>query len=685
MVVGPRVLDPTNIAWLEQADPALNYLSWLFFRNSEWTFPIGLNPDYGLELSSSIVYGDSNPLLAILFKPLSSFLPETFQYLGIWILACFLLQAWFSWKLMSLVSDSTVIRVLGTGFFVFSPTMLFRVHGPFNIGHFNIAGHFLIIAALYVLFDKKLQRRTLVWGILVGASALVHAYFLPMVVLIWIADIAGKYIDNRLSIRQMLFESGVILAVIGIVCWQAGYFTTGNRILAAGFGYYRMNLLSIIDPDGWSYILKDIPKGAGDYEGFNFMGLGVLFLFVCTLPAMVDGKVMVLWRSLAAYPILFIVLIALTIFAASNKVAIGSFEFSYYLPEYAIEMANILRSSGRMFWPVFYVILFAVAYLVIRSYKRRTAIVLLSMGLFIQIFDTHAGWADIRKMLMVEPSTEWNTPLASPFWEEAASKYTKLRRIQPGNHLAHWRTLGVYAGKHGLSTDAIRLARVGSSALGKARAKASEALRTGRYDADSLYILDENSVIQAALNLNADTDLLARIDGFTVLAPGWKECPDCSKVNSGIELSNLLPEIKTGERMVFSHSSRHLGYLMDGWSHSETWGTWSEGPRSTILLPLPEEEIGSLVIECNPLLNAAHPKQSVVVFINGILIGGIMFTEDSRRFFQVRIPREVLEPDRTDRFLRLEFQFPNAARPVDIGMGDDTRELALGLIAITVQ
>ena len=40
--------------------------------------------------------------------------------------------------------------------------------------------------------------------------------------------------------------------------------------------------------------------------------------------------------------------------------------------------------------------------------------------------------------------------------------------------------------------------------------------------------MDESSFAEAARHLNQDTDLLARIDGFNVIAPGWKTCEACS-------------------------------------------------------------------------------------------------------------------------------------------------------------
>lgn len=120
LICGSRILNPQNIAWLANGDPAQHYLGWVFFRNSEWTFPIiGLNPNFGLEISSSIVFSDSNPLFAILFKLLSPILPKTFQYFGLWILLCFILQAVASYRLVSLISNNKIVNNLSVLLFYF--------------------------------------------------------------------------------------------------------------------------------------------------------------------------------------------------------------------------------------------------------------------------------------------------------------------------------------------------------------------------------------------------------------------------------------------------------------------------------------------------------------------------------------------------------------------------------------
>ena len=102
IAVGPAPLNPQNIAWINGFDPTEHYLGWVFYRYGPWTFPLGLSPDFGLDIGASIVYADTIPLLSFLFKPFTAILPNTFQYFGWWLLLCFILQATFANQLCKL-------------------------------------------------------------------------------------------------------------------------------------------------------------------------------------------------------------------------------------------------------------------------------------------------------------------------------------------------------------------------------------------------------------------------------------------------------------------------------------------------------------------------------------------------------------------------------------------------------
>ena len=129
VVCGPRALNPIHIAWLlgddslvVGNDSAQHYFGWVFYRNTNWTFPVGLNPDWGLENASSISYADALPLFAIPFKLFSPWLPFPFQYYGIWHMLCFVAQALFAWRLFRGMSVSVWISIVGTFLVTFPPS-----------------------------------------------------------------------------------------------------------------------------------------------------------------------------------------------------------------------------------------------------------------------------------------------------------------------------------------------------------------------------------------------------------------------------------------------------------------------------------------------------------------------------------------------------------------------------------
>jgi hypothetical protein len=224
--------------------------------------------------------------------------------------------------------------------------------------------------------------------------------------------------------------------------------------------------------------------------------------------------------------VLLVTLLGFTAFALTNHVGIGSLNVEF-LHGRGSAVFGFFPSSGRMCWPVFYALLFAAIGIIVLGYRPRVATCLLAFTLVVQVADTSAGWVDIRKKLMAEPAAEWATPLKDPFWNQAAAKYQRVRLVMPQNKSPYWQTFASYAARHGLGTDAVYLARVGQRQLDYARGKARVALTTGNFERDSLYVLDDESFAEAVDHLDQSTDLLTRVDGFNVLAPGWKKCEEC--------------------------------------------------------------------------------------------------------------------------------------------------------------
>ena len=199
IILDYNFLDPENVNWLLHHDFSPAYLGWEFYRRDEiGGSVIGANPTYGLEMSSSILHSGSLPLLSIPLKFLSEYLPDKFQFFGVWLLACFILQSYFAWKLVSLISESRLLIFSGTLLFVFTPSFLHQIPH-----HLNLSAHWVILASVYFLFAYKFNVNKALWplSLLVLISLFIHSYIFIMIFSLWLVLILDDLLDGK---RQVL-------------------------------------------------------------------------------------------------------------------------------------------------------------------------------------------------------------------------------------------------------------------------------------------------------------------------------------------------------------------------------------------------------------------------------------------------------------------------------------------------
>ena len=705
LIIGPNALDPRNSAWLTGGfDPTQHYLGWVFYRYSPWTLPLGLNPNFGLDISSSIVYSDSIPLLAIFFKLFSPWLSEPFQYLGLWMLACFILQAYFGLRLLSLITPKLLLQVLGAAFFVISPIMLWRMGL-----HAALAGHFLILAALYLVLrplDKQTQGHQVgAWVLLLICAALIQPYLLAMGLILWGVDLLSRSQafarqQERANLSAVLptlikatWEIILVLVILAGVMWQAGYFVISSSTTAMVVGHYgigRLNGLAIFDPNAWSYLLPNIADApdqldhfnfsAREFESFTYLGLGIFF---CTGFALWGGyhQKISLSALIGRYRWLFLGALGMTLFALSNRLAIGPWSVYLPLPDTLLALASILRAGARLFWPVYYLLILLMLYTLIKSYAARWAILILGLGLAIQLTDTSSGWLVLRHQMMKAKVSLWGGPLKNSFWEAAAKKYQRVERIPTQDQWmiafpTEWDIWANYAVLHGLGTNSVFLSRMDEKKFQDSRAKQLQQLQTGQYESDTLYILEDDKVMLALAHLRDEVDLLARIDNYTVLAPGWLSCTTCAIPSERLGWNNLRPQYK--EPILFSKGGLGQYYLGKGaWGWPEEWGVWSTAAMGTLTLPMPRpaNQAQNLIISTRAFVNAKHPQQALELWVNGKLEQNITLTQGSANLIVIPLSQSMKDQPS----LQIEFKFNNPAKPSDLGLGNDERLLAIGL------
>lgn len=518
-IFGAQIVPPSNTGWMLSGqvgpDPVQYWLGWTYFRLSPWSIPPGLNPLFGMEISSSIFYADSIPLLAFVFKALRGVV-EVDQYWGMWIVACGALQGALAWMLIGRITDAPLARLAGAMLFVLQPMLLNRMGG-----HFALSAQWLVLWGLWLALSPAGRWRWLGWAALVLAASLIHSYILPMVVALWAADWWS---------RKSIPEAAIVPAAGLAGLWAAGFF-----VLSAGhgndqYGTMQLDLLAPFDPAFWGSLLPDLPDPDHPESGSSYLGLGALLLLPFLLLVPPRRRLIPLMAVLAA----------MLLFAISHHITVGGAEVATIpLPQRLVTMLGALRCSERYFWPLAYALILAGMAGLLRAFGPRWGSVALLALLAVQAVDLRPGYARIAHYF---PPTPAQVPLrlADPFWAEAAQRYRAIRVVPAANQGRWWEEVAVFAARHGMATDAIYLARADAAAIERLRADITGRLARGEYEPGVLYVLRDAETLELArAGAQEGRDLIVRADGVDALAPDWD-------VTSTLALTKWTP-IASGE------------------------------------------------------------------------------------------------------------------------------------------
>jgi hypothetical protein len=468
---GLHILPPWNTGWMLSGmigpDPVQYWLGWSFFRRVPWSWPPGLNPLWGLEVSSSIYYADAIPLLAFFFKAISPVI-EVSQYWGLWIYGCAALQAFMAWRIIGLATYDPLARVAGAALFVLQPTMLARMGG-----HFALSAHFLLLMGMWLCLTRGEKNRWMAWAAVLVATALIHAYLLPMVAALWTSDVLARWLDGGRR-SGLIAEVLTIFALVLAALWAGGMFMLGGGFGGSlgGYGQMQLELLAPFDAYPWGAFLPNLPGPQHLEVGYSYAGLGALLLVLLGLISWLRQPIRAEKRFL---PLTF-VLLAMALFAVSPNLSVGGFAVTLFeLPLGISRYADALRASQRFIWPLGYAALIISVFLLIRWLGGRLAGFVLAGLVVIQILDMRPGFARLHHFF---PPTAATVPLrlSDPFWAEAAQRYTRIRIIPSGNQAPWWEEIAVFAASKGLETDAVYR----PEARGGAECQAGAAIGRGR-------------------------------------------------------------------------------------------------------------------------------------------------------------------------------------------------------------
>ena len=395
LTFSPKILNPFNYGWLwSGGDISSSFSGWNYFRHAPFfQWPVSNNPLYGGNISQAITFTDTPPLFAIPFKLLGLLTSQIFQFTGLQVALSFFLIIYFSQKIFNSFNLSTLSGVLGSVLVSQAPFYLFRN----QFEHYSLNLMWVAIASLYLYINEKSRREDakvdLKWWLLVFIALTWMPYLVIYVFIFLIPQIFEVLLKTKtigLKIRFLINQTIYFLVVTLIGLTIDGYWQNVGHSSADGLGYYNANLLSFLNPNSggaqtWSRILPGIEVATdGQYEGFAYLGIGIIFLIIFNLCLKTRSSVKLLLVTFRRYRSLWISTIVFGLWATAGNFTVGRFTIlKIDFPDILVRSLSIFRSSGRFLIPIAYLITLFAIIVTSKNFGRKYAAILIAGSLIL--------------------------------------------------------------------------------------------------------------------------------------------------------------------------------------------------------------------------------------------------------------------------------------------------------------
>ncbi len=505
---GTRVLDVTYDEWifgLTDPDIEQHYLGWCHFRVSDWTFPLGLMDRLSYPFEVSVLYTDSIPIWAFFFKIFRNFLPEPFQYLGWYGLVSVALMGGFSALLIKRVTRSNILAVIGTPFFALSFPIIQRM-----FYHTTLTAHWMLVFAILLWLDddqaRSVKNRTVTWGKFSALVMLTHPYLWVMSAGILCFALLDKFLENR-DIKRVVVRL-LTLAVSGAVSLYVMGAFNANVDAEKYIGEFEGNWNTFINPIKYGSLLKELPLQDGfQYEGFGYLGAGILILIAVTLVLVLAEvirrkeavSVSYLIKNHRRWCLIGTAGLCFTLVSLFPKVAVNDkLLFRIPLTDWMQKIVGAFRSNGRFVWVAVYLV-YAFVFWALAKYGKKllgekigfaVVTVLVAAGLLVQVKDMKPYLTSFKAELSQEFKPN-HCDLDDPLMIANIDKYKHI--IMTYDQQIDVMDYAHYAYKHGLTMNRFYFARSINRVVRGEMERIRKEAEAGDLPSDYIVILDDES------------------------------------------------------------------------------------------------------------------------------------------------------------------------------------------------
>lgn len=388
-------------AVFHDGDALQNVSGWVAFARTPWGFPILHTDLLNAPEGASIAITDSIPLAALLFKLLLGVGPTDFHYFGVWHLIGYLLQGLATVYLLERLGVRSWLAVLvGCTLALTFPVLVY----PRRLGHTALISHGLLILGLalyYRLVDLRPAARSrsiLAFATLIQASLLIHPYLFAMMLPLGGCALIEVVRRRLLGPMVALAWLGFLLSLSVLTMWLFGYLDA-NGSSAGGYDFFSLNLAA---PFCGGVLCPFVDGTGGQYEGYAYLGVGVLLLLVVALSVCAKAA----WHGLIDNPVLVLLLAGYVIYALSNKVMfLDKVVVHPQLPAALDTLTHTFRAGGRFVWLPMYGLLFFALYHAF-ALRRLAVAVILVLCTVTQVLDIWSVMQQVRAKAHEAPAPD---------------------------------------------------------------------------------------------------------------------------------------------------------------------------------------------------------------------------------------------------------------------------------------
>ena len=608
----------SNQSWLINGDLAQYQIGWKFYREDIWRFPLGLNPNYGITNSSSIIFSDSIPLFAVFFKIFRSFLSEEFQYFSFWIFICIYFQALFSFKIIYYFTKNTPYSLVSSLFFIFSTILIYR-----SGIHLSLTAHWLILGYFYAQISA-VNNKDLKKHLIIYLSILIHFYFSLILMGIFFLEKIIKF--KKLCFKDLI-SSFVIIIFSLTLMYLIGYFTI--RIddgLGFGYGIYNFNLNSFFNPLGvnyngsfnWSFFLPTLNFQNKEIEGFSYLGIsGILFL-ILYFKYLFNGKSKIVFSKGTNVLIFFVFFII----ATSNNINFGNQDLiTLELNKYLYGIFSSIRASGRLIWPIYYLI-FIIGIVSIFQYtlNKKKPLLIISILAIFQLVDLAPGISNYYFGKQYENQNQENVDITNQI-KGLSKQFNVIRLFKPDNNSSIFFLLNEHIlNEKYQKTDVSYLARVNRQEIVNKEYKIIEQLNNKTLDLfnKTLFVSDDYNFVRNVYYLFRDKLNYYKFNKLWLVTD--------NKI-SKLEYLNHIDKFKFSNIQITRNENLELkNFLGFGWEENKKNQIIMNGFKSTLLLNSDRkncEKNKKLVLRLQKYFDQVRDPIILKVLLNDILYENI--------------------------------------------------------------